>query len=97
MTQLISSCGIVCSECPFLGKQCDGCYKVKGSTFWAQEMIPDKTCPLYACAVNEKKFKHCGECNELPCATFKEMKDPNCTEEEHRKALVERVQRLKTL
>jgi hypothetical protein len=94
---ILSNCGLVCSECEFFGKTCDGCHAVKGQTFWAKEVMPDKTCPLYQCAVNEKGFAHCGQCSELPCATFLRMKDPNSTDEEHQKALVERVNRLKNI
>jgi hypothetical protein len=92
---LLSACGLICSECEFYGKQCEGCHAIKGQTFWAKEMMPDKTCPLFNCSVNLKGLKDCGGCAELPCKTFREMKDPNSTEEEHQKALIERVERLK--
>lgn len=93
----LSTCGLVCDECEFFGKTCDGCVAVKGQTFWAKEMMPNKTCPLYHCAVHEKGYNHCGDCAEVPCATFLNMKDPNSTEEEHQKSLKERVGRLKNL
>jgi hypothetical protein len=32
----------------------------------------------------------------LPCNMFREMKDPNSTEEEHQLSLVQRVHRLKS-
>lgn len=97
MALLLSSCGLICSECEFYGKQCEGCYQVKGSTFWAKEMMPDKTCPLFKCAINEKGFTSCGDCRELPCQLFRSMKDPASTDEEHQKSLVLRVQRLKEI
>jgi len=92
---LLSACGLICDECEFFGKQCNGCLAVKGQTFWALEMMPNKTCPLYHCSVNEKGFKSCGDCAELPCKIFREMKDPNSTDEEHQLSLSQRVERLK--
>lgn len=92
---LLSACGLRCDECEFFGKQCKGCHAINGQTFWAMEMMPDKTCPLYQCSVNKKGFKDCGDCAELPCKMFREMKDPNSTEEEHQHMLKVRVGLLK--
>lgn len=58
-------------------------------------MMPSKVCPMYDCSVNKKGFKDCGTCNELPCRIFLDMKDPNSTEEEHKKSIGERVERLR--
>lgn len=88
---VLSTCGLKCNECEFFGKTCDGCKAVKGQTFWAKEMMPTKTCPLYDCAVNQRTYKDCGDCMELPCNTFVTMKDPNSTEEEHQESLKRRV------
>jgi hypothetical protein len=93
--QIISACGLVCSECEFFGNKCEGCYAVKGSTFWAQEMMPTKVCPLFDCSVNQRGYHSCGNCAELPCATFLQMKDPNSTEEEHQRMLIVRQELLK--
>lgn len=95
MTLMISACGLNCSECEFLGNQCAGCYQVQGSTFWAKEMMPDKTCPLFRCAIFDKGYQSCGDCAELPCQLFMKMKDPGSTDEEHREMLKIRVSRLK--
>jgi hypothetical protein len=92
---LLSTCGLVCDECEYFNKTCEGCINVKGSTFWAKEMMPGKVCPLFDCAVNKKGFAGCGECGELPCKMFLDMKDPALSEEEHKKALEIRVKRLK--
>lgn len=92
---ILSTCGLVCDECEFYNKTCTGCRNVKGSTFWAKEMMPSKVCPLYDCSVNTRKYKDCGDCAELPCKMFREMKDPNSTEEEHQKSLLTRVSRLR--
>jgi hypothetical protein len=68
---------------------------VKGQTFWAMEHLPTKVCPLYDCSVNKRNYKDCGDCVEVPCTIFREMKDPNSTDEEHQKSLIDRVSRLK--
>jgi len=94
---LLSSCGLICNECEFYNKTCNGCLAVKGQTFWAKEMMPDKTCPLYNCAINQRGYAHCGQCNELPCEMFRNMKDPNSTDEEHSQLLIDRSERLKAL
>ena len=88
---ILSACGLKCDECEFFNTTCTGCMSVKGSTFWAKEMMPNKTCPLYDCSVNTKKFNNCGDCAELPCKMFREMKDPNSTDEEHQKSIQARV------
>jgi hypothetical protein len=93
---ILSACGLICDECSFFGKECVGCKIVKGQTFWAKEMMPDHTCPLFNCSANVKQLNDCGSCAELPCAMFRKMKDPNSTEEEHQLSLVQRVDRLKT-
>ncbi len=92
---ILSSCGLVCDECEFFGKTCDGCKAVKGQTFWAKEMMPSKVCPLFDCAVNQRHFEDCGACSELPCEIFRSMKDPNSTEEQHQLGIIERVGRLR--
>jgi hypothetical protein len=91
----LSACGIICDDCEFFNKTCTGCINVKGSTFWAKEMMPNKVCPLFDCSVNKNKYRNCGDCKELPCKMFSEMKDPNSSEEEHQKSLRIRVAALK--
>ena len=91
----ISVCGLVCSECQFYNVTCDGCKAVKGSTFWAKELFPGKVCPLYECQVTNKKYEDCGECSELPCKLFRDLKDPNTSDEEHLKLIDVRVLRLR--
>lgn len=91
----ISACGLVCEDCEFFNKTCTGCYNVKGSTFWAVEMMPQNVCPLFNCSVNGKAFINCGDCPELPCKMFIEMKDPNLSDKEHEENIVKRVALLK--
>lgn len=92
---ILSACGLICSECEFFETQCNGCHAVKGQTFWAREHMPSKVCPLYHCAVYSKGYTDCGDCVELPCRMFREMKDPNATDEAHRQGLIDRSERLK--
>ena len=94
---ILSTCGLICDECAFYGKECGGCRNVKGKTFWALDMMPNQTCPLYHCAVNERGYADCGDCSELPCKTFLEMKDPSSTDEEHRQGIIDRTARLKSM
>jgi len=93
---LLSACGLICDECEFFNKTCTGCINVKGSTFWAKEMMPSKICPMYDCSVNKRGLTNCGGCRELPCQLFHTMKDPNSTEEEHKKSIGIRVERLQS-
>lgn len=91
----ISVCGLVCSECEFLGIACQGCKKVKGQTFWAMDHIPEKICPLYNCSVNLKRFNDCGQCDLLPCKMFVQLKDPSITDEDHTQGINKRVEVLR--
>jgi hypothetical protein len=87
----ISVCGLICDECEYFNKNCSGCNGVKGQTFWAVQAMPNKTCPLYYCAVETKGQHHCGECKELPCPRYYEMKEPKTSEEEHKLGIAKRV------
>ncbi len=95
MNRIISVCGLLCNECNFITSTCKGCRAVKGRTFWAGEVMPDKTCPLYACAVIDRRYDTCGRCDELPCRKFYDLKDPNISEEQHKKSIGERVAQLR--
>lgn len=95
MGSLISACGLECDTCEFFGKNCEGCHAVKGRPFWTVEHMGGNPCPLYACAVETKGLPSCGPCADLPCKTFREMKDPNSTDEEHLKGIQKRVARLR--
>jgi hypothetical protein len=59
--------------------------------------MPTKVCPLYDCAVLKRNYSDCGDCDEVPCKMFREMKDPNSTDEEHQQGLIDRVARLKNM
>ena len=91
----LSACGLNCSDCQFLGKNCGGCNKVSGKTFWAVEHLPAKICPIFDCSINTKKLKNCGKCADLPCKIFTNLKDPAISDEEHQKSIQKRVAALK--
>jgi len=89
----ISSCGLICNECRFYANSCPGCFRVEGKTFWAKEQTEEGICPLFACAA-QKTLSNCGDCSELPCQRFDDLKDPDLSEEEHRKMIQKRVDML---
>ncbi len=92
---LLTACGMNCSECDFFQKYCEGCSYVKGHPFWVLE-VPSGRCDIFYCCVNEKRYRNCGECEDLPCEMFKSLKDPNVSKEVHLQLLEIRVDRLKT-
>lgn len=93
----VSACGLICSKCEFYNKLCNDCYQVKGETFWAKDHTKNGICPLFDCAFNKMKLKHCGECSKLPCTIFNDLKDPNISEKEHIESISKRVEILRNL
>ena len=91
---MLTVCGADCETCHEYQKTCDGCQKLQGKVVWT-EMIGTDTCPIYKCAVTDKKLAHCGQCKELPCHMFFDLKDPAMTDEEHLAGTKLRVARLK--
>lgn len=90
---MLSACGLVCSTCEYHPEPCPGCREVAGRPFWVNETVENR-CVLFNCC-EEKQFKTCGECSELPCKLFIELKDPSLSEEEHRREVDRRVARLR--
>lgn len=90
-----SACGLICDECQFYKKECDGCYAVKGKPFWTAQVPGAGICQLFDCAINIKGFKDCGGCPELPCKMFSDLKDPSCSDEEHKRMIQVRVKNLR--
>ena len=86
---LAAVCGLFCGTCEHLNTKCRGCGHQKGKPFWIA-MINVESCPLYNCCVNTKQLEHCGVCNELPCKTFSELRDPSLSDKEAQKALLAR-------
>jgi Protein of unknown function (DUF3795) len=87
-------CGLYCGDCEFLDGQCAGCSEVGGKPFWTAE-LEGGICPLYECCINQKELEHCGLCGELPCEKFLSLRDPSLSDEEAKRALVERQRALK--
>lgn len=86
-------CGSYCGSCEFLAKQCKGCGYVAGKPFWTSQ-IPPGVCPLHDCCRNERGLEHCGLCQEFPCKTFLELRDPSMSDEEFQKSLDSRKKSL---
>lgn len=91
--KLAGVCGIICAECEHLGDRCKGCGNVEGRPFWVHEYCVE-TCALYECCVRVKKLTHCGRCEEFPCPTFKEMRDPSLSPDEAEANMLMRMEEL---
>jgi hypothetical protein len=87
-------CGIYCGSCDFLGERCKGCGYEDGKPFWTLEM-PARICPLHDCCRNQRQLEHCGVCDDFPCATFLDLRDPDMSDEAFRKSLEDRQKELR--
>ncbi|MPM11174.1 hypothetical protein SDC9_57513 [bioreactor metagenome] len=96
MTSTISICGLDCSTCPEFEKQCAGCVAISGKVFWSTHFNLDK-CPLHKCCTDDHSFAHCGQCDQLPCKTYFDMRDPSSTDEQHQESIKNRVEVLRGL
>jgi len=87
-------CAVACEECnkheELRDKPCKGCNALEGKVFWTA-MFGMDACPIYAC-VKEKRLKHCGQCEQLPCNIYFDMKDPCTTDEQHQQGIKDRVE-----
>ncbi len=90
----LTPCGVDCSTCDFLDHCGKTCNELEGKPFYIKDTGMD-TCMIYKCAVQDKGFKTCGECSDLPCEIYYKWKDPDYSDEEHAKGITERVERLK--
>ncbi len=90
----LSCCGTKCKECYCYGTMCNGCNVCAGKVFHAPE---GNACPIYECAINQKQFKNCGECNKVPCSIWMATRDPKYTDKEFEQNVAMRVQALKEL
>ena len=90
----LTPCGFNCEECP-VKEQCgEGCFACEGKPFYIKDFGLE-TCLIYDCAVNQKGFKNCGECSELPCQIWYDWRDPEMTEEAHLQSINDRAELLK--
>lgn len=66
MKQIISRCGIICSECGYREKfNCPTCHKTGGKPFWGE-------CKLAQCNIS-KGLNNCSECDEFSCKLLKDF------------------------
>lgn len=86
-------CGLFCSSCTYLGNGCTGCDNVKGKPFWT-ELTGLGTCTIYTCCVNERHHSHCGQCSELLCDKYDQIKDPTITDQQIEKINIQRKENL---
>ena len=49
----------------------------------------------FDCSINKKGFSSCGDCSELPCQKYNDLRDPSIPEEEHIASIGKRVKILK--
>lgn len=90
----LSSCGADCAACACYGGLCAGCTQCQGRVFHAPA---GRACPLYACAVQRKRRVSCAGCPELPCALWRQTRDPQLSDAEFEASLAKRVQALQAL
>ena len=81
MEKRISCCGTICTECEYYPAECGGCDEIEGRVFWL-EYTGESICDIYDCCRNQKKYAHCGQCDELPCSLYA-RNDPTRTPEEN--------------
>lgn len=90
---MIARCGLDCTECYAFPHDCSGCSAVEGKPYWTKD-VGEEQCQLYRCSA-ERSLAHCGNCQELPCKLWYELKDPSWSKEEHQQGIEDRVKRLK--
>lgn len=81
MEKRISCCGTICSACEYYPAECRGCDEIEGRVFWL-EYTGERICDIYDCCRKQKKYAHCGQCDELPCSRYGHN-DPTKTPEEN--------------
>lgn len=87
-----SVCGTNCTTCYCYGKMCDGCNESEGRVFH----VPDgKSCAIYECAKNSKRYKNCGDCKEAPCEIWMRTRDPEFSDQEFAENVKNRMEALK--
>ena len=91
---LLAPCGADCKGCEYAEKCGGSCYACQGKPFYVKE-FGFEVCAIYDCSVNKKGYKSCAQCQELPCQTFYDWRDPNMTDEAFEQSVNERVKTLK--
>lgn len=88
-------CGLICSECPSLNKECKGCSAEDGKAYWTT-YLAEKVCPIYACVL-EKRVSDCGGCEKLPCDIWWSLRDPALSNDEFQTSIKQRLENLTRL
>jgi len=90
---MLCVCGATCDGCRELGKECAGdCNQIQGRVYWAK-YVNAEVCPVYQC-VEQHHLGSCGQCPDIPCHLWRELKDPSMSEEAQQKSIRERVKLL---
>ena len=67
-----------------------GCEAAGGQVFHSPE-----GCPIYRCVREEKGFRDCGQCREIPCRIWQDTRDPAVSDEAFAADIRLRVDNLK--
>lgn len=92
MDKVVSCCGVICSECEYFEKSCKGCTDIGGKPFWL-EFTGQSICDIYDCCINRNRYKHCGQCLDLPC-DFYEQDDPTKSKQENNETFQKQLAQL---
>ncbi len=93
----IAPCGTDCKTCSHFDNDCEGCRQRLGNPFWGKQFGMD-ICPIWDCAVNERKIEHCGNCGDFPCQNpYLDLRDPSMSDEEWDACNQERRENLEML
>ena len=90
----LSCCGTDCASCPWFTNKCTGCNACQGKVFHAP---PSKPCPIYNCAVQKHRYLSCGECEHLPCQIWKDVRDPQFSQQDFDASISQRISQLKEI
>lgn len=91
----ISPCGTICSDCIDYPQNCSGCLALQGKVHWVN-FVNLEICPLYDCPVNQHNYKTCAECANIPCQKWKDLKDPDITDEIFNEEITKRLENLQS-
>ena len=86
-------CGAVCQDCSYYQHECKGCYASHGEVWWITYTDLD-VCEQYECCRITSGFRHCGECNEFPCALYDET-DPELSFDENLERKKKRIAKIR--
>lgn len=89
MENRISICGSDCSACYcYAADMCKGCHASKGMVFHCPE---GEACAIYHCCVTEHGYLNCSECDQIPCALWRQTRDPKFSDAEFERNIEERI------